>query len=75
LLILVGERDLGLVRLAGGRWLRLIYRERKILLVGWWLVLNWRERKALLAGGEPASRTRPLFSSVELWFMGTVPSQ
>jgi hypothetical protein len=29
---------LGLVRLAGGWWLRLIYCERKILLAGWWLV-------------------------------------
>jgi hypothetical protein len=28
----------GLVRLAGGRWLRLIYCERKILLADWWLV-------------------------------------
>jgi hypothetical protein len=30
--------DEGLVRLAGGWWLRLIYYERKILLTGWWLV-------------------------------------
>jgi hypothetical protein len=46
----------GLVRLAGGWWLRLIYCERKILLAGWWLVLNWCERKALLAGWEPAEQ-------------------
>jgi hypothetical protein len=50
----------GLVRLAGGWWLRLIYYEKKILLAGWWLVLNWCERKTLLAGWEPASRTRPI---------------
>jgi hypothetical protein len=52
-------RGKGLVRLAGGWWLRLIYCERKILLAGWWLVLNWCERKTLLAGWQPASRTRP----------------
>jgi hypothetical protein len=28
----------GLVRLAGGWWLRLIYCERKILLADWWPV-------------------------------------
>jgi hypothetical protein len=31
-------RHIGLVRLAGSWWLRLIYCERKILLAGWWLV-------------------------------------
>jgi hypothetical protein len=30
--------DNGLVRLASGWWLRLIYCERKILLADWWLV-------------------------------------
>jgi hypothetical protein len=30
--------NIGLVRLAGGRWLGLIYCERKILLADWWLV-------------------------------------
>jgi hypothetical protein len=32
--------DIGLVRLADGWWLRLIYCERKILLAGWWLVAD-----------------------------------
>jgi hypothetical protein len=32
------NHEYGLVRLAGGWWLRLIYCERKILLAGWWLV-------------------------------------
>jgi hypothetical protein len=32
------QQKMGLVRLAGGWWLRLIYCERKILLAGWWLV-------------------------------------
>jgi hypothetical protein len=49
-------RGKGLVRLAGGWWLRLIYCERKILLAGWWLVLNWCERKTLLAGNQPAEQ-------------------
>jgi hypothetical protein len=31
-------KDIGLLRLAGGWWLVLIYCEREILLVGWWLV-------------------------------------
>jgi hypothetical protein len=35
---LVSTGYLGLVRLADGWWLRLIYCERKILLAGWWLV-------------------------------------
>jgi hypothetical protein len=35
---LVPLYHIGLVRLAGGWWLRLIYCERKILLAGWWLV-------------------------------------
>jgi hypothetical protein len=34
----VSGSENGLVRLAGGWWLRLIYCERKILLTGWWLV-------------------------------------
>jgi hypothetical protein len=36
LIIFVLEKDIGLVRLAGGWWLRLIYCERKILLAGGW---------------------------------------
>jgi hypothetical protein len=34
----IWSRNFGLVRLAGGWWLKLIYCERKILLAGWWLV-------------------------------------
>jgi hypothetical protein len=37
-LISLNLYGLGLVRLASGWWLRLIYCERKILLAGWWLV-------------------------------------
>jgi hypothetical protein len=36
--------------MAGGRWLVLVYSERKVLLAGcYWLVCS--ERKVLLAGG------------------------
>jgi hypothetical protein len=36
------SRYIGLVRLAGGWWLRLIYYERKILLADWWPVAGGR---------------------------------